>query len=123
MPTAQMPSIRSQFDHIIRHSPGAALALVITTLITGCGNHDRQIQHAEKTMNAVQTSEGGGSSSPLQKWCSDCHAPPMPTSHKAQEWPNVVARMQNHRITEGLAKIDDQSLGKLLEYLQNHAQP
>jgi len=118
-----MTSIRSQFDHIIRHPLGTALALVIATLITGCGNNDQQIEHAKKTMSSLQTSEGGGSSSLLQKWCSDCHAPPRPASHKAREWPNVVARMQNHRITEGLAKIDDQNLGKLLEYLQSHAQP
>ena len=118
-----MLSTRSQFDHIIRHLPGIVLAFVITTFITGCGNHDRQIQPAEKTMAAVQTSAGSTTHSPLQKWCSDCHAPPMPTSHKAREWPNVVARMQNHRITEGLARIDDKSLGNLIEYLQNHAKP
>jgi len=118
-----MPWIRSQFDYFIRHSPGTVFALAITTLITGCGNHDGQVQHVEKTRGTVQASAGGGTSSPLQKWCSDCHAPPMPTSHKAGEWPNVVARMQDHRITEGLARIDDQSLGKLLEYLQDHAQP
>ena len=118
-----MTSIRSQFDHIIRHPLGTALALVITTLITGCGNNDQQIEHANKAMNSLQTSEGGGSPSLLQIWCSDCHAPPQPTSHKAQEWPSVVAQMQNHRITEGLAKIDAQNLRKLLEYLQNHAQP
>jgi len=100
-----------------------ALALVITTLVTGCGNNDRQIEHANKTMSNLQTRQGGGSPSPLQKWCSDCHAPPRPTSHKAREWPNVVARMQNHRITEGLAKIDAHNLGKILEYLQSHAQP
>lgn len=59
----------------------------------------------------------------LQRWCSDCHGPPKPAAHKSREWPGVVAQMQNHRITQGLGKINDQDLADLLNYLQRHAQP
>jgi hypothetical protein len=59
----------------------------------------------------------------LQRWCSDCHGPPKPSAHKSREWPGVVAQMQNHRITQGLGKINDQDLLDLLSYLQRHAHP
>ena len=92
-------------------------------MTSGCESGEPQGAHAKLSMNTGQISTDSEAPSPLKKWCSDCHAPPKPTSHKAQEWPNIVARMQDHRITEGLVKIDEQNLSNLVNYLQSHAQP
>jgi len=117
--------MESRSGHFTRYALGTALLLAVSILIAGCGNNSngQQMDHTDNGMSMAKISTGNASSSPLHKWCSDCHAPPMPTSHKAQEWPSVVAQMQNHRITEGLARIDDQSLEEILEYLKSHAKP
>jgi hypothetical protein len=112
----------SQSDNM-RHLIAAAALLTMTSMTSGCGKGGPLNEHTEMTINTARALTDSETSSPLKKWCGDCHAPPKPSSHKSQEWPNIVARMQDHRITQGLAKIDDQALSKLVTYLQNHAQP
>ncbi len=69
------------------------------------------------------TTPGSAALSPMQKWCSGCHAPPRASSHPPQAWPSIVARMQRHRTMKGFSKIDDESLQQIIDYLQNHAEP
>lgn len=53
--------------------------------------------------------------------CSACHRPPQPQMHRAHEWPQVVARMEQHRAERGLAPLPRQERALILEYLQRYA--
>lgn len=66
---------------------------------------------------------GAGEAAPLlKKWCNECHLAPAPASHKAQEWPYIVLRMQRHRVAGGLGEIDKPDLEQLINYFESHAQ-
>lgn len=55
--------------------------------------------------------------------CGRCHGAPNPALHPANEWPNVVFRMQKHMAQKGhVALTPDEHLA-LLEYLQKNARP
>ena len=54
-------------------------------------------------------------------YCSQCHGLPNAASHSAQEWPSVVARMQNWRITKGFGEIPPKDVAPLTDYLKRHA--
>ena len=56
-----------------------------------------------------------------QRYCSQCHAPPSPRAHTAQEWPSVVARMKQTMATQGKATPDNEQLGEIIGYLQRYA--
>ena len=53
--------------------------------------------------------------------CSQCHAPPQPTAHIKAEWPNVIARMQQHLVQRSMAPIPAADIVVLRRYLENHA--
>jgi mono/diheme cytochrome c family protein len=53
--------------------------------------------------------------------CAQCHALPALTAHTAQDWPQVVARMKQHMVTQGRTVPDREQLENLIEYLQRHA--
>lgn len=53
--------------------------------------------------------------------CSECHAPPLPDAHTADEWPNVIARMQQHLVERSMAPIAVADMLVLREYLETHA--
>ena len=57
----------------------------------------------------------------LMGYCTECHGAPMPTSHVAAEWPQVVARMQNWRITKGMGEIPKKDVEPIIDYLKHHA--
>lgn len=57
----------------------------------------------------------------IQKWCSECHAAPRPSAHPRGDWRSIVLRMQQHRITKGLAAIAEEDLRKITHYYQTHA--
>ena len=57
----------------------------------------------------------------LVKYCSDCHAPPRPASHVAEEWPGVVYRMQEERRMKGYSLMKNDDVDTLVAYLQQHA--
>ena len=63
-----------------------------------------------------------GSGNLLHEWCSDCHAPPQADSHPPAEWPNIVMRMQDHRVVKGLPAIPEKEMESVISYLQDHAQ-
>jgi len=96
-----------------------AVLIIIAALGTGCSKSGPQA--GEVAM--ASTAQDSSTSPLLRKWCSDCHAPPKPTAHKASEWPSVVAQMQMHRTVNGFSKINDQDLETLLKYLEDHARP
>jgi len=53
--------------------------------------------------------------------CSQCHAPPLPDAHPASEWPNVIARMQEHLVQRSMAPIAASDIQVLRGYLEAHA--
>lgn len=53
--------------------------------------------------------------------CSECHAPPLPDAHPANQWPNVIARMQQHLVQRSMPPISTQDLLVLRDYLVAHA--
>ena len=53
--------------------------------------------------------------------CSECHAPPLPIAHPANEWPGVIARMQEHLVQRSMAPIPVQDELVLRDYLMLHA--
>ncbi len=57
----------------------------------------------------------------MKESCSSCHAAPSPGVHTAEEWPNVIYRMQEHRRMTGYTLIAPEELEPLLDYLQRHA--
>jgi cytochrome c5 len=63
----------------------------------------------------------------VAKICSQCHSPPAPSLHTAQEWADVTARMRQHMQEQGNAagggvKIPNASeLDEITRYLANHA--
>ncbi len=59
----------------------------------------------------------------LMGYCSQCHGAPQPSAHVASEWPQVVARMQNWRITKGMGEIPKKDVEPIIDYLKRHARP
>ena len=57
----------------------------------------------------------------MKESCSSCHAAPSPGVHTAEEWPNVIYRMQEHRRMTGYTLIAPTELEPLLDYLQRHS--
>ena len=55
--------------------------------------------------------------------CGRCHGAPHPALHSANEWPNVVFRMQKHMAQKGQQALTPGEYSTLLEYLQKHARP
>jgi len=55
------------------------------------------------------------------KYCSDCHAPPRPAVHVAEEWPNVLYRMQERRRMKAYSLMSQEEVAVLTGYLQKHA--
>ncbi len=53
--------------------------------------------------------------------CSLCHAPPLPSMHTAIAWPNVIVRMQKHRLNRSMAPIATADIEVLRDYLVAHA--
>lgn len=53
--------------------------------------------------------------------CSQCHAPPQPTAHVAGEWPQVIARMQQHLVQRSMPPIPAADITVLRRYLESHA--
>ena len=54
-------------------------------------------------------------------FCGDCHAPPRIKSHKADEWRNIVERMQTHRLKKAYKLLSDSERETLLSYLKKHS--
>ncbi len=56
----------------------------------------------------------------VTNYCTECHGAPYPSAHPAREWPAVVARMQNWRVTKGFGEIPEKDLAPLVDYLEKN---
>jgi len=84
-------------------------------LVTGCNNSQMSSQKHE-----VPEPASAGAKI-FEKFCGNCHAPPRIKSHKADEWANIVERMQNHRLKKAYHLLNDEEKQTLLLYLQKHS--
>lgn len=53
--------------------------------------------------------------------CAECHVPPQPSSRKANEWPNIVDRMQHNLVMRSSTPLSDEEKREILGYLQKYA--
>ena len=53
--------------------------------------------------------------------CGQCHAPPEPSRHSAEEWPSVVERMRVHMVRQANQVLNDEETRIVLDYLKEHA--
>jgi len=84
-------------------------------LLIGCNNNQ-----SSKVKHELPEPESAGGKV-FDKFCGDCHAPPRIKSHKADEWPNIVERMQNHRLKKAYNLLTDSEKETLLAYLKKHS--
>lgn len=89
--------------------------LLLPLLLSAC---EMPTQQASKLVLPEPDSAGA---TLLQDFCSNCHAPPNPVVHAADEWPNVIFRMQERRRMEGYKLLTDDEMTVLVEYLQRNA--
>ncbi|MDX8414236.1 MAG: hypothetical protein R8J85_09140 [Mariprofundales bacterium] len=59
----------------------------------------------------------------LHTHCSACHAPPSGNRHTVAEWPQVLSRMELHRLQRGFDTIPPTDRALLLSLLQSGAKP
>lgn len=83
---------------------------------------DYVTSHAQMALNPasvsdLETPEGRA----FQTTCSACHAMPDPMQHTPKEWPRVVARMKANMRSAHQPLPDEETLGKVIGYLQTHA--
>lgn len=91
--------------------------LLVSLLLVGCtGNDD-----VEKIGESHYPQPSSHGAKLLKHFCSECHAPPFPSTHTAEEWPNVVLRMQQHRVSKVLTPMTKAQIQELTAYLQHNA--
>jgi cytochrome c5 len=92
------------------------LLWLMPLLLVACDSE----QQGESRRAALPDPESEGAQL-MKSFCSDCHAPPMPSTHTAKEWPNVVYRMQERRRTKAYPVMDEHEQQMLLSYLKQHS--
>ena len=95
-----------------------ALLVIALAVLAGCSH---------KTSSPV-AAVGAGYPDPesvgamaFKQRCADCHVPPPPASRKAHDWPQIVGRMQNHRIMNNFVPITNDEMRQILDYLQKYS--
>jgi len=90
------------------------LTVMFALLVAGC--------ELPQTQTKISLPEPESEGAQVAKqFCSDCHAPPSPLVHTAEEWPNVIYRMQERRRMKAFELIAEPEHTILLEYLQKFA--
>lgn len=87
-------------------------AVVLSVPLAACSGGG-----AEDNASAPSAS-GAAVADALQTYCSGCHGPPSPQAHSPDEWPAVVARMQQRRAQKGMAAIPPAARAEILRTLQ-----
>ena len=98
-----------------RSMQGVLLGFIL--LLAACSDPQALVAH-----DVALPGKGSEGAVLYEKFCSACHAPPRISSHNADEWPNIVARMQTHRIKKAYTALSDSELQTLLAYLQKYSE-
>lgn len=72
--------------------------------------------------DTAQTGAKDAGATLFRRDCSQCHALPSPSAHKANQWPYVVERMRAHLRQYGGRDLSDDEAQSIEGYLKNHAQ-
>ena len=88
---------------------------VVSILLFACGGQN------EAAHKIVLPEAGSPGAAIYKKFCSACHAPPRIASHKADEWLNIVGRMQLHRIKNAYNPLNESEKDVLVAYLKKHS--
>ena len=91
------------------------VAVALLVLLAGCDTS------SDKTSKVVLPEPDSAGAQLLKANCSSCHGAPSPAVHTAEEWPNVVYRMQEHRRMRSYGPIAPEDLEQLIAYLKHHA--
>ena len=111
----------------IKRSGNYLAAVVLMLAAAGCSDVDPETPPqptvtSEAVAAPIQLPQPESTGAKLvSQYCGECHAPPRPSMYKANEWPGVVARMQNYRTIRGHGAVSEPELKRLLEYLQQHS--
>ena len=78
-------------------------------------------------MGSSPSSAGGDSDSNdnsrghqlITQYCAQCHAPPSPSQHTADQWPPVVSRMENYMRQQGRGVPTADETKAIEEYLEH----
>jgi len=91
--------------------------LFLCLALAACDSHSgRSPKHAVADIHAMDVGL-------LKLYCAQCHAPPSPRLHQADEWSAVVMRMEHHRLDARMPPVPDAARKQLLAWLQAHAHP
>lgn len=93
-----------------------SLTILVLLLLVACSN-----KSSDATVTSQLPDGQSVGAKVMKKYCASCHAPPLPSSHPADEWPNVVYRMEHHRLMKGLDGMSSTERESLLSYLENNA--
>lgn len=86
----------------------------ISALVVGCSSSD--------VLKDVPLPEPDSDGAKLMlSYCADCHGAPQPSTHAADEWENIVQRMQDHRVMKAMPDLDAVEKSTLLSYLTKYA--
>jgi len=95
----------------------AAFILLFAFAFTGCDNGGNT---AAKSLESIPNLDTPGGKI-FKEFCSACHGLPSPTVHKADEWANVIERMQVHRIKKAYLPLSDEQKQDLVNYLKENS--
>ena len=94
---------------------GILIALVVG-LLAACGEAGSpQIGSSDVTQTTLSDTEL------FAKRCRECHVPPRPQDFPAAEWPQIVQRMQMHRVDGGMDLLTQGEMQRIESYLQRNA--
>ena len=93
------------------------LLLLILVLASSCSKESSVVD----IKNKILPDSNSAGAKLLQSYCSECHGAPSPTDHIAAHWPNVVERMQTHRIRTAYEAVPEKDKQIIISYLQKYA--
>jgi len=88
--------------------------MMLSLFFIACSNDGSSVNHQYPAMDSDEFQVFG-------RQCSLCHAPPLPSKHRAKEWPSVMTRMIGHRAERGLPPLSARDQADILQYLQQYA--
>ncbi len=106
-----------------------ARLLVPLLLLAGCGPSGGQTAStpsggaacAVSPVASAPAEPASPGAKALREYCSACHAAPPARRHTAGEWPQVVARMELHRVQRGMGEIPEEARAQLIAFLKQGA--
>lgn len=93
-----------------------AAVAVLLVLLMGCSAED-----SPSRMMAMEENAPRDTVKAYLYYCGGCHGAPRPGTYTAAEWPAIVSRMQQRRLSARLGPVPPEQLRQILDYLQENA--